>query len=775
MGWTDRFRRRPAMESRAEWGSSAIPLPNEGNANTYANVDLRRADASMQKVAVWAAVMLLSRLVGSLPLDTYRRRGDGPPVNIGNSRFIEDPAGDDHGLSDWLAQYMTSNLLRGNVYGKRILGPDAYPTQIVLYHPDTVDGWRDLYTGQVHWYVEGRDVGPNGVWHRRSYPMPGNLLGMSPIGLHMTTIGQGMAAARFGYQFFADGALPTGMLRNTEVAIDPKVAAVAKARWMAAMHGSREVAVMGKGWEYQAIQVAPEESQFLETQKYTAAECARLYGPGVPEILGYETGGSMTYANVDQRSLHLLIYSLDPWLTGLERMFTAMLPQPQFVKFNRSALLRMTTDQRYAAYQIASLIGLQTPNEQRALEDLGPVPWGNKPWVAAQQAPPPPGQEAAGARLDQEQRRFDPKEPRIPGGPHGGEWGHGGGHALEHLVKDAGSGDKSKAPDPLKLGGRIDLKPGESFRGSGKVSADAGQDVRVAWVAGGDGKHLRLTAGGDRDPELSDNEAEQALHDTAAEWAAGDDGQTINLDEDGVASLRTALSNAQENGAEAAKREKQIVKSFDDLYARENAKDEGDLSPAGKAESDRLFAEQEKVSWGQEDVDAFWSTTVYGPSGQQLRIGVAADDHDPGHYSTVIVAGKGLSGSSWDELRSDAEVGFNGSILSKAQVAKLLKLLEGPAEARTATAADEQRAGQHDIAEEGHDYWVHGKGLAKWADTDDPWTELHRHLVEVGMPDEEAKRTAAEWFHEVFHFWPGSDVNRVTHGHPPRGEKVGPG
>lgn len=398
MGWTDRFRRKPAMESRAEWGSSAIPLPNEGNANTYANVDLRRADTAMQKVAVWAAVMLLSRLVGSLPLDTYRRRGNGPPVNIGNSRFIEDPAGDDHGLPDWLAQYMTSKLLRGNVYGKQILGPDAYPTQIVLYHPDTVDGWRDLYTGQVHWYVEGRDVGPNGVWHRRSYPMPGNLLGMSPIGLHMTTIGQGMAAARFGYQFFADGAMPTGMLRNTEVAIDPKVAAVAKARWMAAMHGSREPAVMGKGWEYNAIQIAPEESQFLETQKYTAAECARIYGPGVPEILGYETGGSMTYANVDQRSLHLLIYSLDPWLTGLERMFTRMLPQPQFVKFNRSALLRMTTDQRYAAYQIASLIGLQTPNEQRAMEDWAPVAWGDKPWVAAQQAPPPPPAEQAGAR-----------------------------------------------------------------------------------------------------------------------------------------------------------------------------------------------------------------------------------------------------------------------------------------------------------------------------------------------------------------------------------------
>lgn len=100
-------------------------------------------------------------------------------------------------------------------------------------------------------------------------------------------------------------------------------------------------------------------------------------------------------------------------------------------------------------------------------------------------------------------------------------------------------------------------------------------------------------------------------------------------------------------------------------------------------------------------------------------------------------------------------------------LANLIGQQDGPVE-------NEDRAQKHDIAEAGHDYWVHGKGLAKWADTDDPWTELHAHLVKF-MPDGEAKRTAAEWFHEVFHFWPGSDANRVTHGHPPRGKKVGPG
>jgi hypothetical protein len=72
------------------------------------------------------------------------------------------------------------------------------------------------------------------------------------------------------------------------------------------------------------------------------------------------------------------------------------------------------------------------------------------------------------------------------------------------------------------------------------------------------------------------------------------------------------------------------------------------------------------------------------------------------------------------------------------------------------------------------DYWTRGKGLAKWATTPDPYTELYHHLLRY-LPPDEAKRTAAEWFHDVMGFWPGSDLNRVTHGHPPRGKRVGPG
>lgn len=54
-----------------------------------------------------------------------------------------------------------------------------------------------------------------------------------------------------------------------------------------------------------------------------------------------------------------------------------------------------------------------------------------------------------------------------------------------------------------------------------------------------------------------------------------------------------------------------------------------------------------------------------------------------------------------------------------------------------------------------HQYWVAGEGLTKWVDTPHPWTVLYHHLLKYLDPDE-AKRTAAKWYHEVKGTWPGS-------------------
>lgn len=365
-----------------------VPVMGPLDSDTGYVVAPTRAVDSLQSVAVRSAVDLISSLISELPMDVYRGSG-GSRTEVPRPGYLDDPAGDGAGLEDWVYQLLVSWLLRGNVYGDVLEhhSTRGFPTQVSWYYPDDVRGSQNPTSGVVTWWVKGREVtNPSRFMHKRVNPVPGMVLGLSPIEFHATTIGLSLTSTGFGARWFADGATPGGILTNSEVALDATQAEDAKARFKRLLQGSRDPVVLGKGWDYKGVQVAPEESQFLETQGFTEAQCARIFGPGIAEVLGYETGHSMTYANVVDRRVDVLVFTLNRWARRVERVLTAMLPKPQYAKFNRDALLEATTQARYLAYQIALQNGFRTINEVRDDEDESPVEWGDIPYKAA--APP---------------------------------------------------------------------------------------------------------------------------------------------------------------------------------------------------------------------------------------------------------------------------------------------------------------------------------------------------------------------------------------------------
>jgi HK97 family phage portal protein len=359
------------------------PIPSNSEAMPYTDISLARAEASLQKIAVWSSTDLIASLSSELPVDVYQGVGPGRE-QLATPAYLQDPSGQGYGLQDWAYQVLMSWLLRGNLFGK-VVGRDprgGFPTQVVAYHPDEVSGWLDA-DGRPRWRVAGREVTDvASFFHRRVHPMPGRLIGLSPIEHHAMTIGLGLTATQFGVQWFRDGAHPSGMLTNEITDLNPGQIQTVKQRFMAALRGTREPIVLGKGWKWQALQVNPDESQFLETQKYTSAECARIFGPGLAEVLGYESGGSLTYTTVEGRSQHLLVYSLSKWLRRLERLLTGMLPRGQYARLNRDALLQSTTLDRYKAHESALRNRWKTVNEVRSIEDEAPVAWGDEPNAA---------------------------------------------------------------------------------------------------------------------------------------------------------------------------------------------------------------------------------------------------------------------------------------------------------------------------------------------------------------------------------------------------------
>jgi HK97 family phage portal protein len=370
--------------------SFAAVYPTVQSGGSYADVNLAAAETSLQAVAIRSCVDLICSLGSELPMDVFSGEGRDRQERT-MPGYLKDPAGDGHGLEDWCYQVLESWALRGNLYGDILeRSPTGKPMQISLHYPDDVSGWVE--DGKVQWRVNGKPVDNARFLHQRVNPVPGRVKGLSPIEFHATTIGLEIVSTRFGVQWFKDGAHPTGLLSNTETDLNPEQAQIAKQRFLATIRGGREPLVYGKGWDFKPLSITAEESQFLKTQEYSAAECCRIFGPGFAEILGYETGGTMTYSNIESRSAHLLVYSMNKWLRRLERLLSSMLPNPQYVRIDRDALLQSTTLDRYKAHETALKNRWKVVNEVREDEDMKPVPWGNEPNPSGPQTPEEPSE-----------------------------------------------------------------------------------------------------------------------------------------------------------------------------------------------------------------------------------------------------------------------------------------------------------------------------------------------------------------------------------------------
>ena len=344
-------------------------------------------ESAVQRVAVFASANLIAQTVTQLPVDLFRGSGQAKR-EVPKPPLLLDPGGQGYGFADWSWSVLFRCLLQGNAVGFiAARDSEGFPTSIELQSLESVSA--RYIDGDREWTIGGEKVPADRIFHLRAYPAEQRIAGLSPIGMHMRTIGIGLQAEEFGAAFFRDGGHPTGIL-TSEGRLVGETAKSIKAKFVEAMRGSREPVVIPAQVKYQPIQVNPAESQFLETQKYSAAECARIFGPGVAEMLGYETGGSMTYANVESRSLHLLIYTLNAWAKRLEDALSTprMTPRGQYVKFNRKALLQAVTLDRFHAHEVALKNGFETINEVREVEDMPPVAWGDEPFTPAIGTPP---------------------------------------------------------------------------------------------------------------------------------------------------------------------------------------------------------------------------------------------------------------------------------------------------------------------------------------------------------------------------------------------------
>jgi HK97 family phage portal protein len=365
MPWQWPWRR---TSDRALFNVGAVPVMQSWSGQTVT------PDRAMRLSTVWGCVRLLADSVSTLPLQVFRGDERDP---LPTPPLLQRPSADHPELSDWLWAVMACLLLRGNAWGAITdrTGAGLLPAQVDLLDPDRVSVTEARDAPPVI-RVDGQEVDRAELWHVKAYPVAGSILGMSPVAYARESIGLGLAAERFGAQFFGEGAVPAGVIEADD-RLTQEQAMMLMEGWMLRHQGRHKPAVLG-GAKYRNISVAPEEAQFIETQRFNVSTICRFYGVP-PVMMGGETGGHEDYSSPEMRATEFLQFTLRPWLTRVERAVSGLLPRAQRAKFNAGGFVRATLRERYEAHRLGIEAGWLLRSEVRELEDRPPIPGIDEP------------------------------------------------------------------------------------------------------------------------------------------------------------------------------------------------------------------------------------------------------------------------------------------------------------------------------------------------------------------------------------------------------------
>ena len=336
-------------------------------------------DAALNLATVWACVSLLAGSIAKLPLCLYQEDKNGrkrKAIDHPLYPLLHRKPNSRQTIFEFLRFTVTSIALRGNAlsfveksHGKVIgiwplhwnaIEPKADGASIqFIYRPQT--GESMTFRASECWYVYGEST--DGV------------IGCSPIAMARESFGLGLALQRYGSRYFGNGARPSGVLQ-TDKQLGPDAQSRLAESWQSAHGGanSHRVAVLEDGLKYQQIGLAPEDSQFLESRKFSREEIAQWFRVP-PSLIGVQA----THNNSENESQNFVTHHLTDRLSNIEKSLERDLLTEEecaagyYLKFNTGALLRGDIKTRSDAHRSGILTGWLTRNEARMLEDLNPL------------------------------------------------------------------------------------------------------------------------------------------------------------------------------------------------------------------------------------------------------------------------------------------------------------------------------------------------------------------------------------------------------------------
>ena len=379
-----------------------------------AGVNVTTATAS-QLTAVYACWRIISEAIATLPR-AAEYETEGRWLDAANQPAWLNTPNETDTWVEMLGQTMVSLLAGGDAYNMIVWNTAADGggvKEIIVLNPTTCRRVSDTTvtvtptdgTPPRDYRVltaSSSNSRPVEILHLRGMGHPGARVGMSPIEACAETIGVSLAAQRYGASFFANDGTPSGVLEvPPETDLSDTGRKALRESWAELHSGSnnaKKIGILTRGVKFSALQVSPNEAQFLETRKMGVQEIARLYGTP-PHLIGDTTNTTGWGTGMAEQNTAFVIHTLRPWLERLEARYTLLyraelmrqgMPASQTrIALHEEALLRGSPEKRWEVLRKNVASGLLTADEARRQEGFPSLPdgAGAVPWIPLSQYP----------------------------------------------------------------------------------------------------------------------------------------------------------------------------------------------------------------------------------------------------------------------------------------------------------------------------------------------------------------------------------------------------
>jgi HK97 family phage portal protein len=359
-----------AVSFQTIWGSGAdVEISNEAGV-------IIDDKTSMQIVAFFSAVNLISDTISTLPIDTFIRRDGVRSPYRPKPQWVNQPDVDTTRQAHY-QQVLISMLVQGNAYVRVFRDRAGEVVNLVCLDPKTVEVTRNGI-GRKMYRVDGekRMLNSEEILHIPDLLEPGALVGTGRITRLKDALGLASALQKYASGFFGSGATAQGIIEVQEPLTRDQ------ARELAETFDSRHkgwrkahrTGVLTRGAKYNKTQVDNDSAQFIESRRFAVEEMARAFN--IPlSFMGIP--GTQSYASVEQNAIQFVTHTLRPYIEKLEWSYSTLLPNEAFLKFNIDGLLRGDVNSRVQAYSTMTTLGAYSVNEVRRFEDLPPVEGGD--------------------------------------------------------------------------------------------------------------------------------------------------------------------------------------------------------------------------------------------------------------------------------------------------------------------------------------------------------------------------------------------------------------